>query len=370
MKCNICGFENPDGASFCRTCGSSLQKKDGSAENIPSQAQQPNFSNNNAESNIPNENTDNADIAYPWGEYPSEQVSNSDMQNNNQQSAPIPAQAPTPAPIPARPVSPSMDPAHMSSTKEKKSSKGMTALIIILVVALLASIGVVTYLLLSKDDDENSSTSNNYSQKKSDKDDEDAESEDDPSDEEDDIAIDSAADSAVESDISSDAEADDDKPDIIIDPDADPVPGSKPNPGQVHYYEAIKADITWTEAKYIAESMGGYLVCINDYNEYDEICNLAMSNGITCCWVGAQLGSNYSWDYVRWLDGTYVPTSRSVWHDNEPSYKDEKLNIYENYLMLSYWSDTAGWGLNDSPNDAADILGSGKVGYIVEYGYN
>ena len=136
-----------------------------------------------------------------------------------------------------------------------------------------------------------------------------------------------------------------------------PEPIEKP---KVSSYTAYTSDATWTEASQYARNQGGYLVCINDREEFDKVCQKADEENIKVFWVGAKRDSYDDWDETKWLDGediTYIN-----WLSGEPTYYDED-GFDENYLMV--FKVNGVWYFNDATNDVS-MHYSGKMGYIVE----
>ena len=148
--------------------------------------------------------------------------------------------------------------------------------------------------------------------------------------------------------------------------DDDGFPGSidPPKPGveepKVSSYYVYKSDATWYEAMQDAESMGGYLVSVNDKEEFDRVCALADENGLYVFWVGATRSTYDDWHDVYWLDGEKI--SYTKWFTNEPSYISEE-GEEEKSLMVFKVNGT--WYFNDSINDVSSYY-KGKMGYIVE----
>ena len=125
-------------------------------------------------------------------------------------------------------------------------------------------------------------------------------------------------------------------------------------------YTAYKSDATWTEAGQYAQNQGGYLVCINDREEFDKVCQIADEEKINVFWVGAKRYSYDSWEETKWLDGEEITYTN--WLSGEPTYCDEEGND-ENYLMV--FKVNGVWYFNDATNDVS-MHYSGKMGYIVE----
>ena len=136
-----------------------------------------------------------------------------------------------------------------------------------------------------------------------------------------------------------------------------PVPTEKP---KVSSYTAYTSDATWTEASQYARNSGGYLVCINDKEEFDKVCQKADAQNIKVFWVGAKRDSYDDWDEAKWLDGEDITYTN--WLSGEPTYYDEE-GYDENYLMV--FKVNGVWYFNDATNDVS-MHYPGKMGYIVE----
>lgn len=136
-----------------------------------------------------------------------------------------------------------------------------------------------------------------------------------------------------------------------------PVPTEKP---KVSSYTAYTSDATWTEASQYARNQGGYLVCINDKEEFDKVCQKADAQNIKVFWVGAKRYSYDDWEETEWLDGEEITFTN--WLPGEPTYYDEE-GYDENYLMV--FKVNGVWYFNDATNDVS-MHYSGKMGYIVE----
>lgn len=140
-------------------------------------------------------------------------------------------------------------------------------------------------------------------------------------------------------------------------PTQTPVPVEKT---KVSSYIAYKSDATWSEANQNAEQMGGYLVCINNSEEFERVCKKADEQNIKVFWVGAYRNSYDDWEDTQWCDGEDITFTR--WLQGEPTYYSEDGED-ENYLMVFKVNGT--WYFNDAINDVSEYY-SGKMGYIVE----
>ncbi len=133
---------------------------------------------------------------------------------------------------------------------------------------------------------------------------------------------------------------------------------------KVSRYEAYHEMLTWDQACARAENMGGHLVCINDADEFNEVCQIAYSNGFTVFWLGAYRQDGESWDDVSWINGEDI--TYTSWYPGEPSYYDNDTGVNETRLMV-FKTQKYGWCFNDGPNSLAGAYKAEKVGFIVEY---
>ena len=111
--------------------------------------------------------------------------------------------------------------------------------------------------------------------------------------------------------------------------------------------------------------MGGYLVDINDREEYDTVCQLAQAAGLQRVWIGGHRIN----DPIVWESGEeniFYPESWGA-EGGEPSYVDSYDGTKEDYIML--WNNK-GWAYNDSRNNpAADFPQwyEGTMGFVCEF---
>jgi len=126
------------------------------------------------------------------------------------------------------------------------------------------------------------------------------------------------------------------------------------------FYTVYKSDASWSEANKNALKQGGYLISINDAEEFKKACKLAEDAGIRVFWVGAKRNSSSRWADISWLDNT--PISFTKWFDGEPTYYSEDGDD-ENYLMA--FCVDGEWYFNDAINDVSEYY-KGRMGYIVE----
>ena len=142
-----------------------------------------------------------------------------------------------------------------------------------------------------------------------------------------------------------------------------PEPTVEPTPVPVeHSYEVIKADISWTQAQQEATARGGYLVVINDEEEFNRIITEAGYSGITRVWIGChRVNGIETWEKDN--GGYAIP-----WAKGEPTYVDVNDQVSEDYVML--WNNN-GWACNDNRDDPCKdypAFYSGTMGYVIEYG--
>ena len=141
-------------------------------------------------------------------------------------------------------------------------------------------------------------------------------------------------------------------------PSAEPVETPKPESS----YRLFIEDVSWTEARDRCAEMGGYLVVINDKDEFDKVVALAETYGMGMVWIGCQRTQGE----LRWVNGEQV--GFWPWGDGEPSYTDDYDDAAEDYIML--WDVVGYWCYNDSRNDPIDTYPraySGNIAFICEF---
>ena len=122
-------------------------------------------------------------------------------------------------------------------------------------------------------------------------------------------------------------------------------------------YNVVKADASWNTAANNCIANGGYLVTINNKDEFAGLCALAEKYNLEAVWVG---GFRKSGNIV-WLNGEtsdYIP-----WGAGEPSYRDAYGNS-ENFLLLVKNANGI-WEYCDAVDDVTSLY-SGRMGYIME----
>lgn len=146
---------------------------------------------------------------------------------------------------------------------------------------------------------------------------------------------------------------------------------------EIHRYEYIKSDCTWTEAFQECINRGGYLARINSSEEYEYIRKEISKSGMTNVFfrIGGRRDSNskdYYWvNQDNRLFGEKLNSDDSwcadEWKNGEPSFKDGSLE--ELYMDLFFYDGEKRFVWNDVPDDmlAAEPAYSGNLGYICEY---
>ena len=170
------------------------------------------------------------------------------------------------------------------------------------------------------------------------------------------------------------------EPETETEPPAETEPPYDVTEGEIHRYDYIVEDCTWSEAFEKAKMMGGYLAHINSQEEFDYIINeiTALEYGNIMFRIGGRRNmrdTEYYWVnernriYGELINGPEY-WNNSLWMENEPSYQDgEDGEIAENCLDIFYYSGEERWVWNDIPDDILKVVPyySGKIGYIVEY---
>ncbi len=132
----------------------------------------------------------------------------------------------------------------------------------------------------------------------------------------------------------------------------------------VHSYQVIKENISWTKAAAACSRLGGHLAVIDDEAEFNEIVRLAEEAGLTYVWIGAhRVGGVEKWESGKDLTDGYVKWSRG-----EPTYIDRNDQVAEDYIML--WNNGGTWAYNDNRDDPykdyPDMF-EGIIGYVCEF---
>lgn len=129
-------------------------------------------------------------------------------------------------------------------------------------------------------------------------------------------------------------------------------------------YEVVRADVSWEQARTMAEEKGGHLAVITSPDEWEQIKTLldeTFGQQTTYVWLGAYRddGGNFvwitgeSWEFVDWYSGEPSGTDR----DGTP----------ERYLCT--WNLNGSWSWNDQRNDVIAVVPSlkGSIGMVIEY---
>lgn len=123
-------------------------------------------------------------------------------------------------------------------------------------------------------------------------------------------------------------------------------------------YEFVKANVTWTQARDLAEQKGGHLVTIRSEEQLQAVIDLAKANRIRFVWLGAYRDDN---GQFRFVTGDLMEYAK--WDDGEPSGG-------EDYLLLWDRSNNGVYTYNDTLNDLIAVLPNvyrGKIAYIIQY---
>lgn len=140
---------------------------------------------------------------------------------------------------------------------------------------------------------------------------------------------------------------------------------------EIHTYEIVQSDMSWSDARKAAQEHGGHLATITSLEEMYEVAKVAEESGLRYLWLGAVLtSSEMEWSDNSWITGENW--SYENWYPGEPS-KEDADGTKEYYLCLwkaKYQEEDIGWTFNDQRNDIVKDFDEykGKVGYIVEYG--
>ena len=150
-------------------------------------------------------------------------------------------------------------------------------------------------------------------------------------------------------------------------PTPEPTPQPTPEPAQnetPERYELVFANVSWAQAKALAEQRGGHLGAVRSAEDLDEVIAMAERAGAQFVWLGAFRGENGNWYYVNG-----EPMSYARWDTGEPSAMDAD-GTREDYLLLWYRPAVGYWSYNDTRNDPVTRLPAtywGKITYLVEY---
>lgn len=146
---------------------------------------------------------------------------------------------------------------------------------------------------------------------------------------------------------------------------------------EIHKYEYIKSDCTWTEAFQDCISRGGYLARINSSEEYEYIRKEISKAGMTNIFFrigGRRDGDSKDYYWVNEENRLFGEKLNSEdswcseeWKNGEPSFTDGGLQ--ELYMDVFFYDGEKRFVWNDVPDDmlAAEPAYSGSLGYICEY---
>lgn len=129
-------------------------------------------------------------------------------------------------------------------------------------------------------------------------------------------------------------------------------------------YEIRLADVTWAQAKDLAEQAGGHLATVRSQEQLDSIISLAEANGASFVWLGAYRDTQGKWTYVTGDEMLF-----SLWDEGEPSAMDND-GTREDYLLLWYRKAIGRWTYNDMRNDPISVVPktySGKTAYVIQF---
>lgn len=154
-----------------------------------------------------------------------------------------------------------------------------------------------------------------------------------------------------------------------------PEPAPPPEP-IVHSYDVVVSSVLWDNAWNDAVAKGGYLVAINDAEEFGKIKNILSNYGnVRNVWIGARAPQGYNspeaarayWNSsaATWENGE--PFNFASWRAGEPSGYDANIGVSERYLQIfSPKSDGYVWSFNDAGTDISEYK-AGTLAYIIEY---
>ena len=146
---------------------------------------------------------------------------------------------------------------------------------------------------------------------------------------------------------------------------------------EIHRYELIRKDCSWTQAFVECQSKGGYLARIDTDEEYAYILGEIERQNMEDCkfFLGGRRDASdrkYYWvDEKNHLIGECLnnPSSWCIgeWMENEPSFSDGE--IQEAYINMFYYSEEKRWVWNDIPDNILDVMPTyaGTIGFICEY---
>ena len=153
-------------------------------------------------------------------------------------------------------------------------------------------------------------------------------------------------------------------------------PEPEPPKPVVHSYDVVVSKVQWETAWNDAVAKGGYLVAINNSDEFNKIKGILSNYGnVRNVWIGARAPQGYNspeaaWAYwnssaAKWENGE--PFTFASWRSGEPSGYDANIGVSERYLQIfSPKADGYVWSFNDAGTDISEYK-SGTLAYIIEY---
>ena len=145
----------------------------------------------------------------------------------------------------------------------------------------------------------------------------------------------------------------------------------------IHTYQLVVDDCTWTEAFYKAKDAGGYLAHINSQEEFDTIISQIYREGKDSIQFRIGGRRDFSSHKYYWVDEnneTYGDVLNNTsywaygqWMKGEPSYLDG--SVAESYVDFYFFKQENRWVWNDVPDDIIAIVPGyrGKLGYVIEF---
>lgn len=132
----------------------------------------------------------------------------------------------------------------------------------------------------------------------------------------------------------------------------------------VSHYQVLRQDISWEQARELAEQSGGHLASITTPEEWEEVKILldqTFQEQTGYVWLGAWCNEE---EQFVWL--TDEPFEFAGWYSGEPSGLDQD-GTPERYLCA--WNLGGNWSWNDQRNDILTAVPSlkGSIGMVIEY---
>lgn len=133
-----------------------------------------------------------------------------------------------------------------------------------------------------------------------------------------------------------------------------------------HKYKLYDQSMTWDQAKYFCETLGGHLVTISSQEEQIVIEELLTRGLRNSYWIGAEMDANGL--YTKWITGEGIYYTN--YYDNQPDncgYQEDVLQVYKNNngsgTCFGYWNDL---NRNGTCYDQA-FFGIQNIGFICEW---